>query len=50
VVEEDQVERIVVRGSESVRSKRIGGDRVFVSPVDDAIRARAGERGHDAIV
>ena len=33
----------------TARSGRIGDGKIFVLPVDDAVRIRTGERGHDAI-
>lgn len=50
VVEEENVERIVTAILASVKSKKMGDGKIFVTPVDDAIRTRTGERGRDAII
>ena len=34
---------------EAARTGRIGDGKIFVSPVDDAVRIRTGERGSNAI-
>jgi nitrogen regulatory protein PII len=49
VVCEAEVEGIIGRIKASLKSLRIGEGKIFVSPVDDAIRTRTGERGRDAI-
>jgi nitrogen regulatory protein PII len=49
VVVEKDVERIVTAITESLRSNQIGEGKIFVSPIDDAVRTRTGERGRDAI-
>jgi nitrogen regulatory protein P-II 1 len=49
VVAENDVERIVASIQKSLKSKQIGEGKIFVTPVDDAIRTRTGERGRDAI-
>ena len=33
----------------SARSGRIGDGKIWVVPVDDVVRVRTGERGHDAL-
>ncbi len=49
VVLEQDVERIVRAISASLKSNLIGEGKIFVTPVDDAVRTRTGERGRDAI-
>ena len=49
VVLENDVERIVNAIVKSLKSNQIGEGKIFVTPVDDAIRTRTGEHGHDAI-
>lgn len=49
VVLEKDVERIVSAISTSLKSNQIGEGKIFVSPVDDAVRTRTGERGRDAV-
>jgi nitrogen regulatory protein P-II 1 len=49
VVLEKDVERIIDDLQKVLRTGRVGDGKIFVSPVDDAIRTRTGERGRDAI-
>ena len=49
VVLEKDVERIVSAIVASLKSNQIGEGKIFVTPVDDAVRTRTGERGRDAI-
>jgi nitrogen regulatory protein P-II 1 len=49
VVAEPDVEGIVEAIKSSLKSKQIGEGKIFISPVDDAIRTRTGARGRDAI-
>jgi nitrogen regulatory protein PII len=49
IVLEAEVDAIVDRIHQSLKSGQIGEGKIFVSPVDDAIRTRTGARGHDAI-
>ena len=49
VVLEDDVTRITDAIVASLKSNQIGEGKIFVSPVDDAVRTRTGERGRDAI-
>ncbi len=49
VVAEPDVEAIVERIRTSLKTGQIGEGKIFISPVDDAIRTRTGERGRDAI-
>ena len=49
VLEDDLVERAVQAIQESARSGKIGDGKIFVTPIDDVIRIRTGERGPDAI-
>ena len=48
VVLED-VERIMAAIIDSLKSNQIGEGKIFVVPVDDAVRTRTGARGRDAI-
>ena len=50
VVLEKDVERIVSAISASLKSNQIGEGKIFVLPIDDAVRTRTGERGRDAIM
>ncbi len=49
VVLEKDVEHIVERIKTSLKSGQIGEGKIFVTPIDDAIRTRTGERGRDAV-
>jgi len=49
VVLEKDVERIVGAIVASLKSNQIGEGKIFVLPIDDAVRTRTGERGRDAI-
>ena len=49
VVEDDQVGRVVEAIAAAARTGRIGDGKIFVIPVDEAVRIRTGERGSDAI-
>jgi nitrogen regulatory protein P-II 1 len=50
VVLEEDVERIVNAIVASLKSNQIGEGKIFVLPIDDAVRTRTGERGRDAIM
>ena len=49
VVLEADVDDITDRIRASLKSGQIGEGKIFVTPVDDAIRTRTAERGHDAV-
>ena len=49
VVEDDQVARVVEAVAAAARTGRIGDGKIFVLPVEEAVRIRTGERGSDAI-
>ena len=49
VVEDDQVERVVEAIEAAARTGRIGDGKIFVIPVEQAIRIRTGDKGVDAI-
>ncbi len=49
VVPDDQVERIIEAIVNAAQTGRIGDGKIFVIPVEDAIRIRTGERGENAI-
>ena len=49
VIDDDLVEQVVQEVSLAARSGEIGDGKIFVSPVDDIIRIRTGERGVTAI-
>lgn len=49
VVSDAQVDPVIEAIMKSAGTGRIGDGRIFVLPVDEAIRIRTGERGEDAI-
>ena len=49
VVDADIVEKVVETISEKANTGKIGDGKIFVLPLEQAIRIRTGERGKDAI-
>jgi len=49
VVEEEIVDHVVRTIVEHARTGTIGAGKIFVLPVEDAVRIGTGERGHGAI-
>ena len=49
VVEDVIVENVIEAITQAARTGRIGDGKIFVLPIDDAIRIRTGDRGADAI-
>ena len=49
VLADDQVERVVEALMAGARTGRIGDGKIFVFPVEDAIRIRNGQRGNEAL-
>jgi len=49
VVPDDMVEDVVEAVVEAARTGRIGDGKVFVVPVEEAVRIRTGERGNGAL-
>lgn len=49
VVPDTEVERIVEAIMKSLKFKHLGEGKIFVSPVEEAVRTRTGERGDAAI-
>ena len=49
VVLEEDLENVIESIQNVMRTGRVGDGKVFVTPVDDAVRTRTGERGRDAI-
>ena len=49
VIEDDLVERAIEAIQHAAHTGRIGDGKIFVTPVEEAIRIRTGERGNDAI-
>ena len=49
VVDADQADAVVEKIRESANTGKIGDGKIFVFPVEEAIRVRTGETGNDAI-
>ena len=49
VVEDDMAERVVEAIAAAAQTGRIGDGKIFVVPVETALRIRTGERNSDAI-
>lgn len=49
VVSDDLVDSAVEVITKAARAGRIGDGKIFIFPVEDAIRIRTGERGDDAL-
>ncbi len=49
VVEEDQVDEVVDKIITAARTGEIGDGKIFVSPVDEIVRIRTGEKNLEAV-
>lgn len=49
VLADDQVERAVEAIQRAAKTGRIGDGKIFISSVEEVIRIRTGETGHEAI-
>ena len=49
VVEDGQTDNVVEAIANAARTGRIGDGKIFVSAIEQAIRIRTGDSGHDAI-
>jgi nitrogen regulatory protein P-II 1 len=49
IVGEDLVAKVVETIEKAARTGRIGDGKIFVTPVEEVVRIRTGERGEDAI-
>jgi len=49
VIEDTLVERAIESIQQAAHTGRIGDGKIFVTPVEEAVRIRTGERGSDAI-
>ncbi|MBI5482404.1 MAG: P-II family nitrogen regulator [Deltaproteobacteria bacterium] len=49
IVKDDQVHQVIEVITTAARTGRIGDGKIFVTPVEEVIRIRTGERGPDAI-
>jgi nitrogen regulatory protein PII len=48
-VKDEDVERLLDVAVETLRTGRVGDGKVFVSPLDEVLRVRTGERGNTAL-
>jgi nitrogen regulatory protein PII len=49
VVDDEQVERVIEAIQKAAHTGRIGDGKIFVSPIEEAIRIRTGETGAGAL-
>jgi len=49
IVADDVVGKVVEVIAEAAKTGRIGDGKIFVTPVDEVVRIRTGERGEEAI-
>ena len=49
IVKDDIVHQVLSTISEAAKTGRIGDGKIFVSPIDEVIRIRTGDKGEDAI-
>jgi nitrogen regulatory protein P-II 1 len=49
VLEDEMVEKAIETIRNAAQTGRIGDGKIFVSPVEEAVRIRTGERGNDAV-
>ena len=49
VLDDDQVDAAIEAIVDAAKTEKIGDGKIFVSPVDQAIRIRTGESGSDAL-
>jgi len=49
IVSDEVVAQVVDAIAESAKTGRIGDGKIFVTPIDEVVRIRTGERGEDAI-
>ena len=49
VIDDDRSDQVVQKIREAANTNKIGDGKIFVLPVDEAVRVRTGETGSDAI-
>ena len=49
VVDDEQVDDVIDKIFSTANTSKIGDGKVFVSPIEEAVRIRTGERGPDAV-
>ena len=49
VVDDEQVDDVIDKIVSTANTSKIGDGKVFVSPIEEAVRIRTGEKGPDAV-
>ena len=49
VIDDERVTAVLDAVTKAARTGQVGDGKIFVMPVDDIVRIRTGETGHDAI-
>ena len=49
VVNDDEVDKVIDIIVNTTRTGEVGDGKIFISPIDEVVRIRTGERGSDAI-
>jgi nitrogen regulatory protein P-II 1 len=49
IVQEEMVAKVVETIEKAARTGRIGDGKIFVTPVEEVVRIRTGERGEEAV-
>ncbi|MCW8859049.1 MAG: P-II family nitrogen regulator [Deltaproteobacteria bacterium] len=49
IVSDEQADQVVSVVEEAAKTGRIGDGKIFVTPIDEVVRIRTGERGEDAL-
>jgi len=49
VIPDGQVNQVIEAIEKSARTGRIGDGKIFILPIEEAIRIRTGERGEEAV-
>ena len=49
IVKDDMVHQVIETITNAAKTVRIGDGKIFVTPVEEVIRIRTGERGEDAV-
>ncbi|GAB4173582.1 MAG: P-II family nitrogen regulator [Geothermobacteraceae bacterium] len=49
IVSDDMAAKVVEAIEEAAKTGRIGDGKIFVTPIDEVVRIRTGERGEDAL-
>lgn len=49
IVSDEQVAQVVDCIEDAAKTGRIGDGKIFVTPIDEVVRIRTGERGEDAL-